>query len=151
MTRTRSPGAGRSGRRLPASRATSRIPAMPKRRPSASAVGRWVLASSRPITTVMPYEHAALAARTEPTSALRSTDLRRRQQLLLEDLPGGVAGQGVEERQPARHLVVGESLGAEAPQLVGRERGAVLQGDERGHVLAENFVGDAHHRRLADV
>ena len=71
-------------------------------------------------------------------------------QLALHDLAGRVAGQLVEERHVARHLVARQLRLHVRPQVVGAHLGAGLERDVRRQPLAELLVVDADHRGLAD-
>src|SRR5438094_166980 len=71
-------------------------------------------------------------------------------ELLLQDLPGAVARQGVEELDFARDLVVGEVLLDVRADLVGGELLAVGGDDEGLQPLPELLVVDPDHRRLLD-
>jgi hypothetical protein len=63
-------------------------------------------------------------------------------------LPVAVFGRSSSICDLARELVGGQSLAAEADQLVGRGRPAALERDERLDGLAAIGVGHAHQRRL---
>src|SRR5207302_5912119 len=106
---------------------------------------------------------AALAPNHEPTIPSRAPSLRwararrstetplGREELLLEDLARGVAGQGADHRDLARHLVVGQALAAELAQLLGVDGDAGPHDDEGGHVLAQHLMGNTDDSRLTDV
>src|ERR1700681_2230640 len=70
---------------------------------------------------------------------------------VLEHLPGGVVGQGVDELHVLGDLEAGERLAREAAYRVGVERGAGVQHDERLHLMAEQLMGHADHRDLGDL
>ena len=69
----------------------------------------------------------------------------------LDDLAGGVARQRfVPELHDRRHLVVGEGLGTEGRELVGRGVDSRVQDHDRLHLLAEGRMVDTVDRHLGD-
>ncbi len=71
-------------------------------------------------------------------------------ELVLDHLPGGVPGQGVDEVPPPGHLVAGEELQGVLAELVGSRLHTRTEGHEGHDVLAEDRVLDADHGHLVD-
>src|SRR5512140_2461091 len=72
-------------------------------------------------------------------------------QFALEDLAGVLARQGVGELDPLRDLVAGEPRLQIRADLFLSQYDAAVRLDERAHLLAELFVGNAEHRAVGDA
>ena len=88
-------------------------------------------------------------------ASMRQGDVRHtdggRLDLALEDLAGGALGQVVEEPDQARVLVGGDPLLDVGADLLGRQLLALVEDDRGADLLAPLVVGDADHRRFADL
>src|SRR4051812_7895365 len=72
-------------------------------------------------------------------------------ELSLDDLPGVVTWEGVEEVDVARHLVTGELALHPVPDVLGGQRTRLVQHDVGRQPLAERLVVHADDRGLLDL